>query len=402
MLEFKRKLASVKRIDSIEPILWANRIEKATIDGWHIVVKKDQFKVGDKCIYIEVDSLLPEKPEFEFLRQRKFKVKTIKIRDQISQGIIFSFSDLKSYNLNDDYEVDYDLTDKLGIVHYDQVQDNKNYIFNYSNSDKYCNFRKYILKYVLKLITCLTGPINAMLPWPGYCPRSDEPRIQHVSNKIKKYIGTTCYVSEKLHGASITHYYYKGLTGVCSRNYELVASSFNNIPNWKKQISKKISKLFGIKIGDYSNSHYWIATNEKHILEKLRDYCLIYNCNLAIQSELCGPKISGNMYNFKSYEIFIYNIYDIDKKIYYSLDQMINFCTLTGLTMVPILDKEFCLHDDVDKYIKEASGKSVFNSDIREGVVVRPIVSMFDNSMGRISFKCISEEYLLGDYNAPE
>ena len=63
-----RKLASIKTVSGIVPIEGRDRIVLALIDGWSVIVKKDEFEIGDKCVYIEIDSVLPEKPEFEFLR----------------------------------------------------------------------------------------------------------------------------------------------------------------------------------------------------------------------------------------------------------------------------------------------------------------------------------------------
>ena len=93
----ERKLAHIELIESLKPIIGADKIEVATVLGWECVVKKDEFKVGDKIIYIEVDSVLPEKPEFEFLRDRKFKIKTIKLKGQISMGLILPLNILKKY-----------------------------------------------------------------------------------------------------------------------------------------------------------------------------------------------------------------------------------------------------------------------------------------------------------------
>jgi len=81
----ERKLASIQKIVSVSPIEDADRIEIAQVLGWQCVVaKKDNFKAGDLIVYIEIDSIVPERNEFEFLRDRKFRVKTIKLRKQIS------------------------------------------------------------------------------------------------------------------------------------------------------------------------------------------------------------------------------------------------------------------------------------------------------------------------------
>ena len=90
-----RKLATIEKIENISPIEGADFIERASIRGWQIVIKKGDHKVGELIIYMEIDSLLPERPEFEFLRPRGFRIKTIKLKNQISQGIIFPLSILE-------------------------------------------------------------------------------------------------------------------------------------------------------------------------------------------------------------------------------------------------------------------------------------------------------------------
>ena len=87
-----RTLASIKEIAALHPIEGKNRIELAIIDGWSVIVKKNEFQVGDKCVYCEIDSVLPEKPEFEFLRNKNFRIKTMKMGGVISQGICFPLS----------------------------------------------------------------------------------------------------------------------------------------------------------------------------------------------------------------------------------------------------------------------------------------------------------------------
>ena len=94
----ERKLASIQRIVSLSPIKDADLIEKAVVLGWELVVaKKDKFKVGELCVYVEIDSILPSKPEFEFLRERKFRIRTIKLKGQVSSGIIFPLTILENY-----------------------------------------------------------------------------------------------------------------------------------------------------------------------------------------------------------------------------------------------------------------------------------------------------------------
>lgn len=110
-----RQLASIRRISDIRPIPGADRIAVAQVDGWECVIQKDEFQVGDLVVYVEVDSIVPERPEFEFLRDRKFRVRTIKLRGQVSQGLVLPLSILPEGTYTDGLDV----TEVLGIKKYD-------------------------------------------------------------------------------------------------------------------------------------------------------------------------------------------------------------------------------------------------------------------------------------------
>lgn len=111
------KLASVEKIINIQPIPNADAIETATVLGWEVVIKKGEYKVGDLCAYIQIDTIVPDKPEFEFLRERKFRVRTIKLRKQISQGLIVPLP-INSRGFTTQWNEGDDLTDVLGIIKY--------------------------------------------------------------------------------------------------------------------------------------------------------------------------------------------------------------------------------------------------------------------------------------------
>src|SRR5438067_2333611 len=131
-----RKLASIQTVSAVEPILNADAIEKIRVLGWWVVVKKGEFKPGDKVVYCEIDSLLPEKAEFEFLRPNcykaaqsdatgvvtlppGFRIKTIKLRGQVSQGICFPLSVLPEGAPTDE---DADVTDALCVRKWEPPQ----------------------------------------------------------------------------------------------------------------------------------------------------------------------------------------------------------------------------------------------------------------------------------------
>ena len=93
----ERELAYVVKIDNILPIEGAERVEQAVVGGWHIMVRKNQFKIGDYAIYFEIDSKVPEREPYMFLADKHFKIKTQKYikGTVISQGLLMSFDDFK-------------------------------------------------------------------------------------------------------------------------------------------------------------------------------------------------------------------------------------------------------------------------------------------------------------------
>ncbi|MBX3257266.1 MAG: RNA ligase (ATP) [Chitinophagaceae bacterium] len=186
-----RKLASIQKIKKIEPIEGADTIVKATVLGWSLVVKKDEFKINDLCVYIEIDSLLPEKPEFEFLRKMKFRIRTVKLRGQVSQGICFSLSILPKGLV---VEEDMDVTEELGVV-----------------------------KYEPPIPDSIAGVKKA--EFPSFIPKTDEIRVQVMQDELSKQKGKECYITEKLDGTSVTFFIKDGEFGVCSRNMELVENA---------------------------------------------------------------------------------------------------------------------------------------------------------------------------------
>lgn len=192
-----RKLASIQCIKAIEPIPNADAIVKATVLGWQVVVKKDEFAVGDFCVYAEIDSVFPEQPEFEFLRNKNFRIRTVKMRGQISQGICFPLSILpQDIPIVEGYEV----TEALGIV-----------------------------KYEPPIPSGLAGLIKG--GFPSFIPKTDETRVQVLQDLLDEHKGKLCSVTEKVDGTSATFFVRDGVFGVCSRNLELAENAGNTY--WK-------------------------------------------------------------------------------------------------------------------------------------------------------------------------
>ncbi len=324
-----RKLASIQRISKLEPIEGADSIVKATVLGWQLVVKKGEFKEGDLCVYCEIDSILPEKPEFEFLKPRKMRIRTIKLRGQISQGICFPLSILP-----EDVKIEEgkDVTEILGIT-----------------------------KYEPPIPANLEGVAKGK--FPSFIPKTDETRVQVLQDVLDKYKGETFFYTEKLDGSSATYYYNDGEFGVCSRNLELLETEENTL---------------------------WKLAREHNIEEKLKSQ----NKNIAIQGEIIGESVQGNKYKLRGQHIYFFNVYDIDEHRFLDLDEFENFFSNLELKTVPMLERNYKLSNNIEELVELATGKSVLADVQREGIVLRPVKEIVDNT-GRISFKAINPKFLL-------
>jgi RNA ligase (TIGR02306 family) len=333
----ERKLASIRKISDIQPIEGADMIELAIVDGWKVVVAKNvNHKVGDLVVYCEIDSFLPIKEEFEFLRKGSYKkmvdgtegfrLRTIKLRGQVSQGLILPIHTLPLLEMVHEGQ---DVTEMLGIV-----------------------------KYEPPIPAELAGKVKGL--FPSFLRKTDEERIQNLSGEIETWKDKTFYVTEKLDGSSATFYYKDGEFGVCSRNLELLETEDNT---------------------------FWKFARQVDLENKMRDF----DINISLQGELIGEGIQGNPYKIKGQTVRFFNLFDIDLQEYHNLSMFEGVCNRFGVEMVPILNKHFDMFDTVEELLEYADGKSVLNPNFdREGVVIRSLDR-------KISFKAISNKFLLNE-----
>jgi len=363
-----RKLASIQKITDIRPIEGADKIMVCNILGWEVVIaKRDNFKVGDLVVYVEVDSILPEKPEFEFMRERKFRVKTIKLRKQFSQGIVFPLSILpsgcKRVNEGDD------LTEVLGIVKYDpQAQEEKS-ITTPQHKNK-------IVKYMMSFawFRFIYFKLNRKdKGWPSWIAHTDEENFQVCMRMLTSRPNEEWYVGEKIDGQSGTFFVERvrkwGVTklnfGVCSRN---------------------------IRLGKPDESSYWKIARKYDLENKLLS---LKKAGIVIQGEIVGGKVQGNKYALPELDMYVFNVIENGER--YSLEKMIEFCKQHKFKCVPIIYNSWVLKNPerpIQEIVKElldwSNGKSVLNNNIlREGFVLRL------KSNTNISFKIRSPEFLL-------
>jgi RNA ligase (TIGR02306 family) len=329
-----RKLATIETIAAIKPHPNADRLELATIRDWQVCVEKGTYTAGDQCVYCEIDSIMPQRPEYEFLAVRHYRIKTIKLRGMLSQGIVFPMSVLpiggSAHDPTHEFHIGDDVTEMLGITLY--------------------------------MPPCSLSLGNDTLSdFPSFIPKTDEERVQNCwplvkTNKPRLWVGT-----EKLEGTSMTVYWKNDHFGVCSRNTELRQSN--------------------------GNAH-WDTAIKLNLEFKLKEY----GKNIALQGELIGPKIQGNPYKLAEPRWRVFSVYNIDTKQYYGYGTALNILTELRLNPVPLIYPcASLLHfDTIDDLLAASDGPSMINPGTRrEGIVWRTVTH------DRISFKAVSNAYLL-------
>jgi tRNA-binding EMAP/Myf-like protein len=372
-----RKLAHIEQILSLSPIEGADKIEVATVLGWQCVVAKtDGFKVGDKVIYVEVDSVMPEKPEYEFLRDRKFRVKTIKLRGQVSQGLILSLPKDWTVKRNDKCSIGSDVTEELGITKYlspfeqSELQREEEKIKLEKN-----RLKKFMMRYSWFRKLFLTKKQKSGFPY--WVSKTDEERIQNIPQVLHQFADNEVYVTEKI-------------------DYQSVTFTGKMIPNTIPIIGKFLPKKFKFIVcsrnfvNNSKNSLYQQIAN-KYSIEKL----LIrekYN-SLTIQGEQGAPQVQGNKYKLNTTKMWVFNIIDYVTNYFYDYDEITKFCGDNKLERVPLIKK--CklseLGSTVQELVEFSKGKSVLADIPREGIVVRCI----ENGKKLLSFKVINPDFLL-------
>jgi len=337
-----RKLATVGVIRELQPIEGADAIEVATVRAWKVVVKKGEFRIGGLCVYCEIDSVLPPRPEFAFLEKSKYRIKTIKLRGQISQGICFSMDILPDFirSMRIEELLGFDVTEILGVT-----------------------------KYEPPIPAQLAGKVKGY--FPSFLKKTDEERIQNMEWVLNEYPMEPFYVTEKVDGTSFTAYLNDGVFGICSRNLDLEETEDNTL---------------------------WQVARELDLERKMREY----GYNIALQGELLGEGIQKNKYALKGHNVYFFNIFDIDKYKYYDYDRFTERVFQFGLKIVPIVSPVagYYLPKTMKEMLEYADDMSVLNPNIkREGIVVRPLNEIEHRRYGRISFKVISNKFLLDKKN---
>lgn len=371
-----RKLASIQKVRKLIPIHNADRIELALVNDWTCIVKKGEFSVGDDCVYFEIDSLLPDEERYSFLASskkdyfgsQKYRIKTMKMKGVLSQGLALPLS---YYPEMIHFKEGDDITELLNIIKYDPEFYNDN-----GSKPK-------------------TG--NSKGKFPSFLSKSDQERIQNLPHYYETYKDHLWEETLKLDGSSMTVYkHFKKITfwdkvklylgfkidlhqfGVCSRNLELSRSD-------------DYSKTFinNGKESEYVQSDFWKIA----IKLKLEKYLPV---GYALQGELIGPKIQSNHEKVTENQFWVYDVYDINESRYLLPGERHSFiqCYFPhGLNHVPVVDyvQVFDICDNLESLQERVKGESMNPKTVSEGRVYKSCI------VHGLSFKCISNEYLLKD-----
>lgn len=334
-----RTLATVRVIDAINPIIGADAIEVATVGGWKVVTRKGEYAVGQLAVYCEIDSWIPHALA-PFLSKGKEprvyngvtgeRLRTIKLRGQLSQGLLLPVSIIGATGR---LEIGADVTEQLGVT-----------------------------KWERPIPAQLSGIVRGN--FPAFIQKTDQERCQNLEHAI---FGTGLKleyeISVKLDGSSMTVWSNGGDVGVCSRNLDLAL--------------------------DQEGNSFVDLAKQSGLLDVLRGHD-----GYAVQGEIMGPGIQGNREGLTETQLFVFDIYDIRAGGYLSpASRMAVFGMLqmrtTRINHVPVIScRTLIPATDMDGLLKLADGDSL-NNPVREGLV-------FKHLDGGISFKVISNQYLLG------
>lgn len=364
-----RKLASIRKILEVYPIDNADKICCYKVGGWVVVDVIDKYKINDLVCYLEIDSWVPhELAPFlskgheprEFNGVKGERLRTIKLRGQISQGMILPLNVLNATSAVNISSGEYD-----AFISYPEEGTDVTEILG-------------IQKWEAPVSAQLQGKVRGN--FPSFIPKTDQERCQNLRKEISNAFlnGDEFEVSVKMDGSSMTVYHnsYPEDTGidvqivkqlgVCSRNLDLDLTQEGNS-----------------FVDTAKNSGLLVA------IEKL-------GLNIAVQSELCGEGIQGNPEKIVGHKLFVFDIFNIDTQSYLTpTERYVVMKNLYDNGMndkivkhTEVLHKNFKLPtDNIGELLKLADGKNSVGNN-REGLVYKRLD-------GKFSFKTISNNFLL-------
>ena len=381
LINDKRALAYTTKVLNIEPIIGADNIELVSVLGWKVIAKKNEFKVGDMCVYFEIDSKLPVAEWSEFMSKRNYKVKTMKLSKfgVISQGLALP---LEVFDVNIPNEENVDVTHLLKVtysVEEDNVRKNGNPNAKYESMKARHKklFKKPWVKWLMKrvwgrkvMFFFFGKKKDNPKGFPTFISKTDEERVENQPWRIGD--GKTYLCTEKLDGTSCTY----ALERKGKNKFEYYVCSRNVRQKDRDQECYHESNI------------YWELEDKYHIEEHLKEYLNMFPSIkwVCIQGEGVG-NVQGNPLKLKENDLYVFNLKD-SARGRYSSETGKELIEGWGIKWVPIIG-EVQMPNTMEELKALADGPSTINPDVlREGFVYRSLD-------GQDSFKNVSNQFLL-------
>jgi RNA ligase (TIGR02306 family) len=347
----QRKLASIQYVHTITPIERADKIELAHVEGWQVVCPKGNFKVGDLAVYFEIDSFLPIDDRYEFLRKscykknstmgEGFKIRTMKMCGEISQGLLLPVSDFPEIT---EPQIGEDVTELL-----------------------------HVKKWEVEERATTGGTIIGQLP--ADIPHTDETRVQNEPELIKELGQQTYYITTKMDGSS--------------HSIEIDSNNEFHVTGHNYEYK------------DDGNSAFYEFVKKHNFEEEFRKLKDIYGCqSIVVQGEFCAPGIQKNRLKLTAPDWFIFTVMIDGKR--QTWDIIENTANFIGANHVPLeevgegFDKKY---PTVEAVLARAD-KSMYHVGVQEskaeGIVIRPFEPVWSKTIDDwLSMKAVSNKYLL-------
>lgn len=371
-----RKLATLQTIKTVEPAENSDALDLITFKevGWQCISERGLHHPEKRVVYVEADAFVPTPVAPWLTKPGKTpstyngvdgeRLKTVKLRGNLSQGIILNPDDMKSAYIEQFNEASY--SPEIKSIYNNQCLPLLAANNHHSVEDGF-DFTGFLGIQLWERPEPSGAQGNRRGNFPSYIRKTDQERIQNLYNKVRRRAEEDPLeffeVTEKLDGSSMTVYVNKdGYVGVCSRNNDLL---------------------------DEPGVTFWEVAHRYKLPEKLGE--MAYS-SLAIQGELVGPSVQGNKLGLKERDFYVFDIWNIDTQEYLDSTTRQQVVESLGLKHVPIIRESLTMNFfcDLKDVLAFSDGKSALNDKVlREGLVYK------SKKYPNFSFKAISNQWLL-------
>lgn len=435
--ENTRELARLVEVLEIKPILKADKLEIAVIGGWECVVSKGLYKVGDTALYLEIDSAIPadspvlanfDKTHLRIVNklsgvkqasrdsqeEQYAIIKTLRLRGALSQGLLLARKNYEHLEFAN-APVGTNLTSQLGVLKYVSPEEASLYAVDGVTEERDGSAtRKLVWTISAKLMKGIVA--NGFQPFPVGIRKSDQPRAQNITEKIRKWreAGHTAEYTIKLNGESVTYYtdLTTGVVGVAQRNFSLrlddvpytrsqslrvyladvlrytarkLAGARVSSPRWKKGYVAQSNPAVALFFRDQIGNRIGFLNTELAGARPPFDFAA--GMTISVQGEALGPDFNKNAENTPKNDFFAYTVYGNGLHIF-SPEQARAIVKYLGMNYVPVMDAKAVLPETIKELLKLADGEAYFDKQRRrEGFVGK-------SNETNLSFKVISNAWL--------